>query len=81
MRYEKMFSNERASRLNCSDYGQYFSIPASELMSVCLEVFHGYYSHASARHPLPGFFCYYFVITALHYILIPKPTIQSGESE
>ncbi|RBP71830.1 hypothetical protein DET64_10874 [Marinobacter nauticus] len=55
-----MFSNESASHLNCSNYGQYFPIPASLLMSVCLEVFHGYYSHASARHSLPGFFCYYF---------------------
>jgi hypothetical protein len=42
--------------LKCSKYGQYFTVPVSLLMPVCLEVFHGYYSHASARPPVPGFF-------------------------
>ncbi|KXO08195.1 hypothetical protein J122_2883 [Marinobacter excellens LAMA 842] len=64
-----MFSNESRSHLNCSHYGQYFPLPASQLMSVCLEVFHGYYSHASARHSLPGFF---FGIIAHTYKLIPQ---------
>ena len=52
-----MFSEPAGRILNCAKYGQYFTVPVSLLMPVCLEVFHGYYSHASARPLSRAFFC------------------------